>query len=1192
LNKRALMLTAATAALMSGPAFATCPTTPPTWTTISTQITVPVDTACADSGNPGTITIATDGSVVVSTSPYTVPAVTIDSGTMTSPGNVTNAGTISYNGVSSSTGVELLANGNVGGLDNQDLGTIELTGSGTSKIGILVGLLPTATTGTFTGGVVPAAAIAYLPTNLATDPIAIYLENGSTLNVVGTTSYGIETLAGSTLVGDIDIGGTVEVEPSSTTSTSGGNTAIFINGAIGTTTQSDSIVILPGATVEATGPGSEGLVVAAPATGPSGVNGAIINFGAIEAIGTTTPVGGTSTTDAEGGSALSISANITGGIYNAGPNTVGNSVASATITTQGDAPAVNITTADLSSGAAPVTIGVYNDPTDPTDSIYSFLNRGSISASGTDVNVAQVTAISISGTSQTADVTLTGGIFDSGSISASNANDDTGTPNGATAISITNFVSVPELVTNKAESSDGLISASVSGPNGGTAYGIYVGANASLPTIVNYGTIAVVASTTEPTISTLVAEAIVDRSGPNINNIDESGTITSITNYGTISATTCASLAGGPCTALDNDDQIARAIDLYNSTQTITVTNNGTIQGDIVLGVGQNTLTDTGSGPTPASITGNVYFGGQIGVYDQFTIGEYGTFTGAVIEGANGKVTVDVQGGGAFNLTNSYLPVNSPSGPSASSPYVAAPLIAHDFTIENDANWSLTLSQPFNLYGVNPNNTNNSDVGAIIQADDVSIGTSTVANFKVNFGSFITSPSSITGPGTAQFALISAPQGDFTVSTQTLTAMSNDITVPFLFQGTGATALCTQNIPGSPINCVPGTVEPSALSEIDLVLQPKTPQQLDLTGYALKMFPYVNQALANDTQLGSGVVAGITSNVSAQQVYSSFAPDVTGATRATAIALTDSATNVVAERQRELNMYANQEGDTTLWGQEFVQRLDQDSTSTAIGYTDSGFGFALGTDTGDPADGRYGAAFTFFSGGSSTHDEVISKTAQEFYMATFYTNWRGRGLFFDSQVTAGWAHLASERFIDVGGVSRVADGDRPAAILAGGVTTGGVFNFGSTVMSPQLSIDGLTMREDGYSEGGGEDITGGDGFDLRIQPYYANSARAFLGIDMRQDINLGDFYLQPEARVGYRYDMLDGAEKLEANFVGVTPIDQFSITGPDPAKGNIVLGGGLAVTTGAWSVGVHYDFLRSDMGNSQQDGMLTLVGRI
>jgi hypothetical protein len=62
--------------------------------------------------------------------------------------------------------------------------------------------------------------------------------------------------------------------------------------------------------------------------------------------------------------------------------------------------------------------------------------------------------------------------------------------------------------------------------------------------------------------------------------------------------------------------------------------------------------------------------------------------------------------------------------------------------------------------------------------------------------------------------------------------------------------------------------------------------------------------------------------------------------------------------------------------------------------------------------------------------------------------------------------------------------------------------------------------------------------------------------------------------------------------VGVTPIDQFSITGPDPAKGNIVLGGGLAVTTGAWSVGVHYDFLRSDMGNSQQDGMLTLVGRI
>ncbi|MGD0144212.1 MAG: autotransporter outer membrane beta-barrel domain-containing protein, partial [Rhizomicrobium sp.] len=432
-------------------------------------------------------------------------------------------------------------------------------------------------------------------------------------------------------------------------------------------------------------------------------------------------------------------------------------------------------------------------------------------------------------------------------------------------------------------------------------------------------------------------------------------------------------------------------------------------------------------------------------------------------------------------------------------------------------------------------------------------------------------------------------------SPSTLTQMASNITVPFLFDGVGpggSAGLCTLNVAGSPIACSPSEVVASPNSQLDFLLLPKTAAELGLTGYAKELFPYVNAALANDAQLGAGVIAGVTSNISAQQVYSSFAPDVTGATRATAIALTDSATNVVAARQRELNMYANQEGDTTLWGQEFVQRLDQDNSASAIGYDDSGFGFALGVDTGDPSDGRYGLAFTFFSGSSSTKEQVVSKTASEFYMATFYTNWRGRGLFFDSQLTAAWATLASQRFIDVGGVSRDAQGNRPAAVLAGSVTTGGIFNLGSTVISPQLDIDGLTMREDGYSEGGGQDLTGGDGFDLRVAPNYANSARAFLGVDFRQDINLGDFYLQPEARAGYRYDFLDGAQKLDANFIGVTPVSQFTIEGPDPAKGNFVLGTGVAVTTGAWSVGLSYDFLRSNQGNSQQDGMLTLLGRI
>jgi len=36
----------------------------------------------------------------------------------------------------------------------------------------------------------------------------------------------------------------------------------------------------------------------------------------------------------------------------------------------------------------------------------------------------------------------------------------------------------------------------------------------------------------------------------------------------------------------------------------------------------------------------------------------------------------------------------------------------------------------------------------------------------------------------------------------------------------------------------------------------------------------------------------------------------------------------------------------------------------------------------------------------------------------------------------------------------------------------------------------------------------------------------------------------------------------------------------------------LAVTTGAWSIGGSFDYLRANSGNTQMDGMLTLLGRI
>ena len=143
------------------------------------------------------------------------------------------------------------------------------------------------------------------------------------------------------------------------------------------------------------------------------------------------------------------------------------------------------------------------------------------------------------------------------------------------------------------------------------------------------------------------------------------------------------------------------------------------------------------------------------------------------------------------------------------------------------------------------------------------------------------------------------------------------------------------------------------------------------------------------------------------------------------------------------------------------------------------------------------------------------------------------------------------------------------------------------------------MREIGYTEKNPGTATVGDAFDLKVEPYYAQSLRAFIGADVRYDLDLWDFYLQPEARAGYRYDFFADPVKLKAAFAyadttGGTarPGNEFTMTGPDPAQGNFVLGGTISATTDTWTLGLNYDWVRGSNGAFEQVGTVNILGRI
>jgi Autotransporter beta-domain len=1244
LKKQVLLLSVAVAALSASPAFAQ---TDPV-DDITTALTTPVTTATAGpGGTPADILLDTGGSITVTTSgTQTTPqaAVTINSNNSFSAISGT---TIANNNTDMGVGIMVDLTGadinatNAAGCTGDDClhtfegiteaGTINLTGTGTGKIGVYLEGAATSTSTTvykFIGNIDMTDSVMTITGDTSTgvkiDSLA-ELDGNLTLGAMTLTRSSSTATASEiglnllgNVYGDVESKLVVTVTGSATSTTTpaiGMNLAGIING---------NLTIDAGSSLIAIGSGSEGIVLTgslAPCDpnviatcDPVTSAGALINKGSIRVDGTASTLTAT-TGNPVSGLALGIGGNIAGGIYNAGPTFVGDTLdPSASIFSQGIAPTVEISPSlETATTAVPIVIGQYK--ADTLDPLFSFYNRGSISSASSNSNDSSE-AMFIGGGNTIATTTLTGGLFNSGSIQ-SVASDLVGatTTTTATAIDFGTFAYIGvtndgagnftgdiweftgtsctgtcvdgfhyENGNNKMNSADfaglvnsneagsGNIVASVGGAANAQATAISIDPNAYLGSIINEGLISAVATTTDATATTILdATAIVDKSG----------TLTYIQNNGTIAAAV---------TTIDNDAQLAIAIDLRGdntgsvANQGVLILNQATVQssaiinGAIDFGTGDNQVIDVEgiSTSNTATITGDITYGGGTTIgSDQLIIGDFGTVTGTILSDAKQGVAVDIRDGGTLNLLN-----DSTSGVLTVATNVVNGYGLH---VENGGTLNLTVFEEFKSGIINSLNPVSLDSGALL---------------NITYGSFIGQ--------TSQFVLISAPENGMNVPDLATYQSEIIAKLPFLFDPNQTVLTAPEDV----LNA-----NGKDVSELLLTVVPKDAAALGLSGYAVQMLPIANAALANDDKLGAAFVNGITNSTQAQRAYNEAAPDVSGGARSLAIALTDQSSGPVAARQRMLRMYGKEDGEITLWGQEFAEFVsDPGNKNTGqTGFKDHGFGFVLGADGGDPKTGWYGGAFSFYSGDIVEPYPRDSHSNTQWYMFTGYTDWRGKGLFLDTKADVGYMNITSKRFLDltlpgVNGAPATdfqdeADGHRPGLVGALGMTSGAILAYGSTTITPQISVDGMSMREEGYTEThpglvAGTSATGnGKGMDLETQAFYANSLRAFVGSEFREDLNFGDFFVQPDVRLGYRYDFLNDPTKLKfayafGNSAGTGPGNIITLQGPDPAQGNVVAGASISATTDAWTLGANYDFVRGTNGATTQIGTIHLLGRI
>ena len=494
----------------------------------------------------------------------------------------------------------------------------------------------------------------------------------SIIDVEGNDSFGINltntAMAQNGLTGDLSFDGQIRVRGDNAT---GINVASGIGGDF---VQNGSITT--------TGAGAQAINIDADIQGGFTSSGAITNTGyrftARPGISDeTTGASGRDSLQAEdllqAGSALSISSNIAGGVFfdnsldavlDDGGNLIQQFGTEGSITQNGSAPAVLI-----DGNGTPIAIGLVgaitnpNDPDFDEDLQYAFVNQGTLTANGIFDDI-DATVFSV------ADATLTGGINNTGTLTATAfvaptevfEDDD---PNGilltpgdgqarvivlgpnAIADRINNS---GDILANSNEAAD-LVFADPENPTAPTsvlATAIDIEASAQLSSLTNSGAIIAL---------------LVGREGTAYAIRDQSGTLISLTNTGSIRALGRTSDSTGES---DVDFSLI-ALDASQNTTGFTLLQNRAVDtnlddditpvapdiiGEIRLGSGDDSVISTAG-----NIRGDIDFSGG---NDTLTLSGNSTYVGAITN--TGGLEISVTDGSALALRQaSALPVTNAS---------------------------------------------------------------------------------------------------------------------------------------------------------------------------------------------------------------------------------------------------------------------------------------------------------------------------------------------------------------------------------------------------------------------------------------------------------------------------------------------------------------------------------------------------
>lgn len=648
----------------------------------------------------------------------------------------------------------------------------------------------------------------------------------------------------------------------------------------------------------------------------------------------------------------------------------------------------------------------------------------------------------------------------------------------------------------------GSVLSSVNSDPAFTSYGILLQADASVPEINNSG---------------FVTAMYFGETGDAVAISDQSGSLTTLTNSGTISAVvvqTDADLTDDiPPPAITGS---AIAIDLSNASGGVLVEQiaptdftdddanddvealDPVISGEIRLGAFSDTL-DLQAG----LIEGDVSFGAGA---DNFNIGNGAVFTGGIAD-SDGALTLNVQQG-TLNYTGGTLNITSATFGAGSQ---------------------------FNAY-----------------LSDVPAETTN-----------ITASGSVTFAAGSRVAPI-VPVGLPTFGTQTFLSASQ------MFGAANVVDL--DGIDGSSYlyDIIIDTTNPiveGAANALEVTFELKTAAELGLSS---------NQAVALDPILAAlrldgdaaAAMAAITSQYEFFDAYEDLMPNYAdGATEvaATAIQQMQSATSnrMAATRLQGLD-------EVSVWGQEIAYGLNREpANANAQAFRGTGFGFAAGIDGPTNNGAMFGLSASFIASEVEEPGRPEGELSMWFGQANAYYATAVGPIDLDFIAGLGAGKMQSRRFVEIGNpvaFSALAEADWMAYEGHGAIRASVPLAISETfTITPQAALTYVGINEEGYEEEGG-----GAAIDYRVDSVFSQRLWADVGVELSANWQLGSrTVLSPRIYGGYRANTLDAESERTVAFVsGGAP---FTLTDEGVGDGGPLVGIGFDATNGYSTFSLGYE---------------------